>query len=338
MRDLATLGVPELAHVPLLPVGGSHGAVAAWSIACALPERVLAAACLEPMVCLPGLLTLSACEVPIVVFNGALANGRRDRCARALRESRLHGARTAHVNIEGMGHEDGPTHTLTYPFLESVIRRRLPAHADPRLGPVPLSALPIESGWLVDAGSAARPSLPAPAGEAGAAAASPAFWLPERSLAHTFACLAQPGPGHVLRATPVGQPERRLGTTRAHEPLQSDLPVAPRAKHFDLFMRDGDVIALGVEQHRGNPAPVTAWTRIDFFRDGEVVAVCTEGEPERALTLHAGERLFQTFTACVHYPDGTRRATRYGVTLLVEPHNPHAARPESEPAARVGAA
>lgn len=334
LEEMATQGRPELRHAPLLALGGSGGGVAAWSLACAVPERVLAVASLEPMVCLPGLLPLAAAEVPIVMFQGTLANGRpgrdrseralreaelhgvRDRCERAMRESRLHGARTAYVNITEMGHEDGPTFDVTLPFLEWAIVRRLPVDANPREGAVTLRSVPREEGWLVDpeAADGADPIRAA----AGSTHPERAYWLPERSLAHTFRGLMTVTPGPVLRATPVDAPERRLGTTRPHVLLEEKMPYAPEAKAFDVAGRAGQRLTLTVEERRGVARPVTGWRQVEFFRDGGSIAVVTAGEPSVTVEVAAGERFFQTFTAHVTDAGGVVRPTRYGVTLAVD--------------------
>jgi alkaline phosphatase D len=319
LEEFATLGLPEFVNAPLLSFGGSHAGVASWSLACAIPDRMLAVAPNDPMACLPAIMPRPAFEVPVFISQGPLANGQDDNEERSLRESRLHGARTAYANIEAMGHEDGPTFDLVFPFLEAAIRLRLSAEANPQLGPVTLRPIPLEQGWLADGDFRAGLITIAPYATYPGDRAT-AFWLPEKSLAHTYRGLASYGSPHVLRAS-VGD-GRRLGMTRPHSLMEPDRPVANDAKAFDALARPGQTLELTVEEKRGSPEPVTDWTRIEFFRDGESLGAVTSGAPTLRVALADSGRLFQTFTALVTHTDGTVRATRFGATLAVESENP----------------
>lgn len=321
LEELATLGFPEFENAPLLTFGGSHAGVASWSIACALPDRVLAAAPNDPMVCLPGIMPRDAFEVPVYFSQGRLANGQDDKEERTMREARRHGARIAYSNIEGNGHEDGPTFDLVFPLLETAIRLRLDPAADPQQGPIRLLSIPLESGWLVGADFRSGLQSAAPY-EDYPGDPRDAFWLPEKSLAHTYRGLSADGSIHVLHASPSDEPSRYLGMTRPHVPLDPDRPVANDAKAFDALARPGETIELAVEKQRGEPAPVTDWAMIEFFRDGESIGRIDSGAPRMRVTLTDSGRLFQTFTAVVTDGDGIQRATRYGATLAVEPPDP----------------
>jgi hypothetical protein len=91
--------------------------------------------------------------VPGIVVYGE-QDDQASRLASFMRD-RGQGALLSIAPVWGEGHVCDRCGDLIWPWMDAVVRLRLPANADPRAGPVPLRALAEGDGWLGDmAGSA----------------------------------------------------------------------------------------------------------------------------------------------------------------------------------------
>lgn len=177
---------PELLHAPLVIMGGSRFAGFGNAYAREFPERVIA-------------------YVMIVAGSGGVAPGvpgllvvgERDRGAEivagSFRQDRSAGGLLAIAMVWRKGHVCDRCGDLVWPFLDTMVRLRLPADADPRTGPPQLVTLDAAAGYLGDTSSWATIS-PANvfAGDPGTTA-----WLPTAALAQSWL--------GFMRTAPVGQ-------------------------------------------------------------------------------------------------------------------------------------
>jgi hypothetical protein len=75
---------------------------------------------------------------------------------------------------------------LFYPFIEKMINTRLPANANPRLGPVTLNTVPEQSGWLADPTSWTTGYTDIAAYSQYTKDKSKADWLPDADMAFLY--------------------------------------------------------------------------------------------------------------------------------------------------------
>ena len=148
-----TCGHPELAHAPLFLYGHSNGTGFSAIFAAAEADRVWGWVSMRPGVTFqvyqPG-----AARVPGLVIFGEeddfLARPSRDEnlaVVPALRKK--HDAVWNMVVEPKTGHGPGEkTWPLVFSFLRHTFHARVPATGDARKGPVPLTPLSVENGWL----------------------------------------------------------------------------------------------------------------------------------------------------------------------------------------------
>jgi hypothetical protein len=150
-KDWSTMGhTPELANIPFISVGESNGGTAAYSMAMLAPERCIAlCAGLVYHEYMPFLAPDAGVRIPSVIVNGSY-DQYLDLADSVMLTNRARGALWSHMVIWGCSHELKHMSFLFYPFMEKMINTRLPADANPRLGPVTLNTIPEQSGWLAD--------------------------------------------------------------------------------------------------------------------------------------------------------------------------------------------
>ena len=143
-------GHPELVNAPFVVTGFSAGGGFSSRLANEAPERVIASApCASP------LRTEGAAAVlatPICVITGELGIDARmsETMPPILQSYRPKGALFSWMTLQGVPHAMVGQEVLAMPFLDAAVRLRYPAGADPRKGPVPLTALDPSRGWVAD--------------------------------------------------------------------------------------------------------------------------------------------------------------------------------------------
>jgi hypothetical protein len=152
-NEFAALGIhPEIANIPFVFFGSSNGGSQAYGFASYAPERAI---CFVSNVSTPrSILNEAAMAVP-----GIFIVGRYDLLSReeaAVRRgcdtvlaARAKGARWGMI-VEEKGHEDGVAFDVYIKMVEQCIALRYPVDQDPSKGPVKLTDLHEESGWLGD--------------------------------------------------------------------------------------------------------------------------------------------------------------------------------------------
>jgi hypothetical protein len=160
-------GHPELVQAPLLPIGHSGGAIFAWSVGYQMPSRTFA------------LLTLKSVPIQYPNWGNKWSNqsviaGVPILCVSGQYESWDGGPATRHIRwLRGIAFamrgfdqniliseyvDAGTTHFGWTPqladycarFIRTAAERRLPHDPPPDDQPVPLTPVPIESGWMTD--------------------------------------------------------------------------------------------------------------------------------------------------------------------------------------------
>ncbi len=194
MNDWAKMGFhPEIARLPLIARGSSNAGVTAYSLACYVPERMI---CFTPNVgprYNPPIPPDAALKVPALMHVGPHDPFFRDgveRTQRLFADARPRGALWAWTAEQGKGHEIGHIDDIDMAFYETCIALRLPHDADARRGPVRLTELREQDGWLADPASwQSGITRIAPWGEY-EGDRSAACWLPSEDIAFLYRALA----------------------------------------------------------------------------------------------------------------------------------------------------
>lgn len=154
LEKFTNLGIhPELAHLPFVIYGSSNGGATAYGFVNYAPERAICFVANVSAGGAPAVPVEGALKVPGVFIMGkydALIGERGIKRTREMMEyARAHGARWSWA-IEMKGHEDGASFDLYMKLVEQAVAARLPATADPAAGPVALTEIRENQGWLVD--------------------------------------------------------------------------------------------------------------------------------------------------------------------------------------------
>lgn len=179
-------GRTELTHAPLMIVGASRTSGFGVEYAKKYPERTIAYA-------------VSAMDSPgyAPTVPGIVVYGERDdqasRISTFLRD-RGQGGLLSLAVLWGKGHVCDRCGDLIWPWMDEVIRLRLPNNADPRQGPVALKPLRESDGWLgdVDNWGNVYPYNDYPGDKRRAA------WLPSRSTARIWQHFVQKTPAATI--------------------------------------------------------------------------------------------------------------------------------------------
>ncbi len=189
LRDLATKsGHGEIAHAPMILTSMSAGVGMCVTLAEQLPERVIACglACLQI-----GPETERTRDVPMMSLFGE-----RDGPQMELHEALLPKRRAAFdaswaiTPQWGRKHEWGLANNLLWPFLDEVIRQRLPADASPADGPVTLRRYDPARVWLGDPASWRNRAATIAPLEKYPGDKSAACWLPGKDVARVWQAFA----------------------------------------------------------------------------------------------------------------------------------------------------
>jgi len=147
IQELATTtGHRELVHAPMVIVGGSRfGGLCRDQAAKAFSGRIIA--CVIE-VFWPSATTTSNIGIPTMVIAGERDHGQE--IIDSVRSIRREGSLISAVMLWGIGHNCDRCKDVTWPYLDQVIRHRVPADADPRNGPVALRPYVEDQGYLGD--------------------------------------------------------------------------------------------------------------------------------------------------------------------------------------------
>jgi hypothetical protein len=197
LSQFATMsGHPELNNAPVIAAGASLGGYNAMQFAAAYPARTIAFASVSNNTMVDTTGNDAFLHVPGILQAGTQETWISTRPAEVM-ALRNRGARVAFYWGWGFPHGYGWDPSMGWNFLSDVTRRRYPAGADTRQGPVTLIDLPEESGWLADASGltlangAMTPATPVPFTRIAPHASFggdplAAFWLPSPDLAYLY--------------------------------------------------------------------------------------------------------------------------------------------------------
>ncbi|MCX5685699.1 MAG: hypothetical protein NT049_18735, partial [Planctomycetota bacterium] len=151
LKDFAAKsGHRELVNAPFVVTGFSAGGGFSSRLANEAPERVIASAPVASVLRTEGAAAVLA--TPICVISGEL--GIEAKMAEVMRPAlqtyRPKGALFSWMTLQGVAHAMVGQEVLAMPFLDAAVRLRYPATADPRKGPVHLTALDPSRGWVAD--------------------------------------------------------------------------------------------------------------------------------------------------------------------------------------------
>lgn len=132
INDAATRsGHPELNHAPFLPTGFSNGGQFAYGLMHTAPERTIAF-CANKGGFYINNGANPPLDVPGILIAGELdTQTRRDNLATVYNTGRSQGAPWAWIQERKLGHEQGNSESLLYPFYDEVIKMRYPSHLAP---------------------------------------------------------------------------------------------------------------------------------------------------------------------------------------------------------------
>jgi pimeloyl-ACP methyl ester carboxylesterase len=253
LDEFAALGHhPELANVPFVMLGHSNGGATTWGMVNYAPERAI---CFTSNVSAwfnPETPNEGALAVPGILAVGQFDPfGREEEGVRRMAEvvtaARARGARWAMVAGE-KGHEDGAIFDVYLKLVEQCIPLRYPPDADPRTGPVRLTDIPLEDGWLaaMDSwGSGITKIVPYADYEGDL---SRAGWLPNADVAY------------VYRGEATWQNPLMIGVE------EMDRVYNPHTDPGDMFSIGGPVVDPGRRLKLVcNAREMPEWTKIEFF-------------------------------------------------------------------------
>ena len=311
--DWAALGVhPELANVPIFPRGNSNGGMTAYGLACFAPERTIGFTSNVGASYAPPRPPPAALKVPSLHHPGPvdpLIRMGYKETAELFWDISPQGALWAWDAEEDKGHQDGTSMDIDLPFLIAMARRRVPADADPRKGPVALTPLSREDGWLADTstwcwnrrlGGAAAPAYVAPFADFTGDRAH-ASWLPDADIAALYqatATYAQPLPFDVVEAE------------RHEDPDGVVLIQDAKIRTFPL----GHTITL-----RCTPGEGLQWTELTFYDRARPLATRKAGEKtELTLVLENGD-LVRSYLVRARDAAGGEYISKPRQVLVVDP-------------------
>ena len=300
--DFAKLGKnPELAHVPLIPRGGSNGGMTSYGLACLAPERMI---CFTPN-CGPAYFphrpAPAVLKVPALLHVGSVDQffnlGMKDT-AELFDDILPQGPLWAWDAEQGKKHEDGHSADIDFPFYETCIAMRLPPDADPRLGPVPLRDLNREEGWLVDTTTwnQNRPksslTYVAPFKEYNGDKTR-SNWVPDKRTAFLYRGVASYDKPLQLKLRDIGQSSSGLSLLLFPDGTPITSPVVD----------PGARVVVECEVDKGFD-----WERIEFFDGGDPIGVAKSGSaPECGFTVD-GSRAVRSITAVGYDKNGNAAA------------------------------
>lgn len=222
---------PELANVPFCFVGMSAGGGMSVQFAEQLAERTIAAApvCLEV-----GPTTDAGRAIPMLTIFGEKDGKQMELLLGKLPAARKAGALWGIAPQWGRKHEFGQANNLVLPFFDSCISLRLTKDADAAKGPVKLTPLKPEDGWVgYWSGNPATGSI---AKFSDAPADVPALsWFPDHRTAAVWQAFVTQKPVLAIESpAPLGD-----GTPFAPVPAGEKLTVTAKTTHRRTFLRDG---------------------------------------------------------------------------------------------------
>lgn len=230
-------GHPELANVPLCPLGMSAGGGMAVNFTALAPERVLAVGpvCLEV-----GPRNEASFGIPILTIFGERDGKQLEKLAESLPEARKQGAQFATAVQWRRRHEFGQANNLLFVLFDHVQPLRYPDSLDPAKGPIKLNPCKLEAGWLGDPATWDQPEPTIAAYDRYKGDKSKACWFPDSYVAHTWQAFVIKEPQVKLKSPPGlgdGQP---FGVLEAGKPIEVKATVAKDllVKKLELF--DGD--------------------------------------------------------------------------------------------------
>jgi hypothetical protein len=202
-------GHPEIANAPLLVDGLSLGGHNSMKFAALYPERTI------------GYLGGGAGRLPTELSNnpavarvpGLIYRGENDsdiddaleQSAQFL-ELRQDGVEVGFWVQWGFGHERGHADRIGWKILSDMVYLRYPLSQSPVDGPVDLIDIPLEQGWLADAGTWESPMTAIePYSDALVASRGQKFWLLSKDVAFVYRSLATRD--EALTFTQPGAPE-----------------------------------------------------------------------------------------------------------------------------------
>jgi hypothetical protein len=217
---------PELATAPVIAWGASLGGYNAMAFAVAYPARTIAFASVSNNTMVDTTGNDAFLQVPGLFAAGTQETWISTRPAEVM-AIRNRGGRVAFYWGWGFDHGYGWDPAMAWNFLSDVARRRYPAGADPRQGPIALVNLPENSGWLADAsgltlnGTTMMPMTPVPFTPVAPYASfggdpRAAFWLPSANVAYLYRGLSSYE--HPI-AYPAPVPNPWVATTYSNPPM-----------------------------------------------------------------------------------------------------------------------
>ena len=183
----AKSGHPELVHAPRVGTGHSAGGMVT-NVLIRDPARTLTTCVDCSWVYDPAKLDADGKKVPLLFTMGAIPDGFKMLPAidQFYVPARKDGLPWGLGLQHGCAHDWGNAAALQVPWIQAVVRLRLPADADPTQGPVKLKPVVLEDGWLGDRESASGTFATVAAwgdykGDKAAAA-----WFPDRATAEVW--------------------------------------------------------------------------------------------------------------------------------------------------------
>lgn len=193
-------GHPEFEHMPLCFGGFSAGGGWSATIAQALPERAVG---YHDVCCwIPDSGKPQCLKQPAMLIIGSVPDDFKmlEAIPAKYDPARRSGALWTLALAWGCAHDYGNANALGMPFLDAVVRARVPADAAADKGPVQLNELKEEDGWLGDRGTwETNLATIAPWAEYKGDKAA-ATWLPNRYLAYTWRAFVSQDAPVVLNA------------------------------------------------------------------------------------------------------------------------------------------
>jgi hypothetical protein len=158
---------------------------------------------------------------------------------------RRQGAPWTYYCLPGAGH-GGNKNEVVMPWLEAVMRERLPADMDLRQGPPKLKAIKVRAGWLGNTQTLAIDDYSKYDGDKTKAA-----WLPDETSAEAWKEYGL-GMPYVFPEQPLRHPSGLIGKLVVHDPKHNQI-IAPDAIYGDGWkivanLKEGDVGGLTAER------------------------------------------------------------------------------------------
>ncbi len=295
MDDWAALGVhPEIANLPMIARGSSNAGVTAYSMACFVPERMIAFTPNVGPSYNPFPPPDEALIVPALMHIGPQDPFFRrgmERTRELFAEARPRGARWAWTAEKGKGHEIRHINDINMKYYEQIIGMRLPAGADASAGPVQLTTIPLEQGWLADPQSWDKGlTYIAPYAEYDRDRQA-ACWLPTADIAFLYRAMATHD--NPLELSVEGLPH--------HEnPHESGVLLQTMASPI---VEPGSELTL-VCDARAFPE----WERIEFYHGAALMGQVEAGQDPRLTFTLEPQHATYAISALGYASDGTIRA------------------------------